>query len=230
MKNHVKVAIVIALTLFFAVRIAFSEDLLGAANNKKTTSALREVNGELVTPRGNIHVGTSKDKLYDIFHEQDRILVPQAALGKECHVFRDWTSKNPNDTVTFFVNADKVTGWHIGYVASCQNKDSKYEYDNNSPVGVWFFPKDKARWDGTKVGILDWNKFTQAQKVMFIKEYVEQMNLKYKTNITVNIDKYILGMNYFCDNCIEYCKKIPAGDAVNNLLISDGKAKEKALP
>ena len=61
---------------------------------------------------------------------------------------------------------------------------------------------------------------------MFILEYVKQINSQYKSYITVDVDKYILGMNYFNDNGTEACRDTAAGDAINNLLISDGKARE----
>ena len=220
-----KLIFISILFLFFPVP-AFSDQPSDTVSGEKSTSTIREINGELVTPRGNIHVGTSEEKLYEIFQEQDRAFIPQVMLNKECHIFKDWTSNNRNDTITFFVNAGKVVNWQRGYVAACQNKGSKYEYGNSEQVKAWFFPKDKAMWDGSKLSILDWNKLVQVQKIMFITEYINQFNQQYHTNISVNIDKYILGMNYFCDNCPESCRNITAGAAVDNLLISDGKAKE----
>ena len=216
----------IAFLLLFSALPVFSEEPAGVPGNAKGSSTLQEVGGELVTPRGNIHVGMPQEKLYDIFQEQDRILIPHAILDKEWHVFRDFTSKNPNDTVTFYIDAGKVTGWKLGYASAPENIGSKYEYNNNERIDVWFFPKEKARWDGAKVSLLDWNKLTRAQKVTFIVEYIKQMNSQYKSNIVVDIDKYILGMDYFNDNCPQACINIAAGDAINNLLISDGKAKE----
>jgi hypothetical protein len=204
----------------------FSEEPSSAPGNEKSVSALQEVGGELVTPRGNIRIGMPEDRLYEIFREQDRILIPSAILGKEWHVFRDFTSKNRNDTVSISIDAGEVTGWKRGYASSPENKGSKYEYNHDENIDVWFFPADKARWDGSKVNLLDWNKLTRAQKVTFIIEYIKEINRLYKTDITVDIDKYILGMDYFNDNCPASCRSIAAGDAINNLLISDGKAKE----
>ncbi len=182
---------------------------------------------ELVTPRGNVSVGMSEEKLYNIFQEQDRILIPHSILGNEWHVFRDFRSKNPNDTITFYINDGKVTGWKMGYAPSPGNKGSRYEYNNNEHIDVWFFPGEKAKWDGSKVNLLDWNKLTKAQKVLFITEYIRQFNKLNDTGISVDIDRYILAMDYLNDNCPEACKSIPAGDAIDNLLISDGKAKEE---
>lgn len=209
MINYIKRYSVLFLTILIATDLSFAEE---------------RSNEELVTPRGNVYVGMDLDKLYEVFQEKDRILIPEAVLKRECHVFRDLASGNPNDTITFFVSSGKVTGWHKGYVASCQNKDSIYEYDNNSHIDIWFFPQDKARWDGAKVNLLDWNKLNQAQKIMFITEYIKQLNLQHDTAINVDIDKYILGMNYYSSNCPEECENIPASGAVNNLLVSDGKA------
>jgi len=213
--------------IFSPNRKLASEESAKAPDDGKSASMLQEVGGELITPRGKVYVGMAEENLYDIFQEHDRILIPHAILSKEWHVFRDFTSKNPNDTVTFYIDAGKVTGWKRGYASAPENKGSKYEYDNNEHIDVWFFPKGKARWDGSKVNLLDWNKLARVQKVMFILEYIKELNSKYKTGITVDVDKYILGMDYFNDNCPEACRNIAAGDAVNNLLISDGKAKEE---
>ena len=203
----------------------FSEEPARTPGKEKSSSLLQEAGGKLVTPRGDVYPGLSEEKLYDIFQEQDLILTPQAILSKEWLFFRDFTSKNKNDTVTFYIDAGKITGWNIGYSPTPGNKGSKYEY-NNELIDVWFFPKGKAKWDGSKVSLLDWNKLTRVQKVMFILEYLKQMNGKYKSGITVDVDKYILGMNYYNDNCTEICRDMAAGDAINNLLISDSKASE----
>ena len=220
--------LIIALVLLFLAIPVFSEEPAGAPSDEKSVSTLREAGGELVTPRGNVYVGMPMDKLYDIFQEQDRILIPHAILAKEWHVFRDFTSKNKNDTVTFYIDADKVTGWKRSYAPAAANKSSKYEYANNEHIDVWFFPSDKAKWDGSKLNLLEWNLLVRAQKVMFIIEYMKQFNAQYHTNIAVDIDRYILGMDYFTDNCPQACINISAGEAINNLLISDGKAREAA--
>jgi len=220
--NKLTILILLLLSAF----PAFSEEPSGASGGATGASALQEVGGELVTPRGNIRVGMKEENLYGIFQEQDRILIPQIILNKESHVFRDFTSKNRNDTVTFYINAGEVAGWKRGYASSPENKGSKYEYNNDERIDIWFFPKEKARWDGSRVNLLDWHKLSKAQKVTFILEYVKQINGEYNTNISVDVDKYILGMDYFNDNCPASCSSISASDAVNNLLISDGKAKE----
>ena len=217
---------VIAFLLLLSAVPVFSEEPAGTPSGDKTSSMLQETGGELVTPRGNVYVGMPTAKLYDIFQEQDRILIPHAILSKEWHVFRDFTSKNKNDAVTFYIDADKVTGWKRSYAPAAANKGSKYEYTNSEHIDVWFFPLDKAKWDGSKLNLLEWNLLVRAQKVMFIIEYMKQFNAQYHTNINVDIDRYILGMDYFTDNCPESCISISAGEAINNLLISDGKAKE----
>lgn len=218
--------LIILLVLLFFAAPAFSEEPASASAGATGASALQEVGGELVTPRGNVRVGMKEENLYNIFQEQDRILIPQIILSKESHVFRDFTSKNRNDTVTFYINAGEVTGWKRGYASSPENKGSEYEYNNDERVDIWFFPKEKAKWDGSRVSLLDWHKLSRGQKVMFILEYIKQVNKEYNTNISVEVDKYILGMDYFNDNCPASCSAISASDAVNNLLISDGKAKE----
>lgn len=218
--------LIISFLLLFAAFPAFSEERINMAGSQERASSITESGGELITPRGNVSVGMSVEKLYDIFQEHDRILIPHAILSKSWLVFRDFTSKDKNGTVTFFLNAGKVTGWKREFASSPENKGSKYEYDSNERIDAWFFPKDRAKWDGSKLILLEWNKLTKAQKVTFIIEYLKEFNKQYHTNIAVDIDRYIIGMDYFNDNCPQACINISASDAINNLLISDGKARE----
>ena len=122
----------------------------------------------------------------------------------------------------------KLPGGRGAYAPAAMNKGSKYEYSGNEHIDAWFFPSDKAKWDGSKLNLLEWNNLTKSQKVMFITEYLKQFNAQYHTKITVDMDRYIIGMDYFNDNCPQACINISAGDAINNLLISDGKAREAA--
>lgn len=229
MANYVNRYVLSLSVICITAGLSFAAEPSNTTKAKESTSMIQETSGKLTTPRGNIYVGMDAGKLYDVFQSKDLILTPEAVLNKECHVFRDWTSNNPNDTITFFVNSGKVTGWYKGYVAACQNKGSKYEYEygNKTPISVWFFPKNKAKWDGAEVNLLDWNKLTQAQKIMFITEYIKQLNLQYNTSVDIDVDKYIIGMNYYSSNCPKECENISASGAINNLLVSDGKATKK---
>jgi hypothetical protein len=189
--------------------------------NKERRAAQEQ---KIETKLGTVYIGMTESALYKIYQEQDRLLIPQSILNKEWLVFRDWTSSNPNDVITFYIENATVVGWERHYNPSPANTGSIYEYKANEIIKRWFFPPGKPRWDGSKLNLLDWNKLTRIQKVMFLKEYMDFINKKFNTKISIDIDKYILGMNFYSDNCSEGCLGVFAGDAVNNLLISDQKA------
>jgi hypothetical protein len=195
------------------------------AVGESPSSASQEKSAELVTPRGTIYVGMQKETMEDIFQEWNRKFVPNYVLNKGWLIYRDITSNNPNDTITIYTTSGKVTGWDRSYVPSPENKGSKYEYKEGERVDEWFFPKERSRWNGYELNILDWNKLVRLQKVMFIIEYVKQLNEEYGTNISVDVNKYILAMDFYASNFPEAGKGIAAISGVNSLLISDGKAK-----
>lgn len=197
------------------------------AVGESPSSASQERSTELTTPRGSIYVGMPKENMEDLLEEQNRKFVPSYILNKGWLIYRDITSNNPNDTITIYTTSGKVTGWDRSYVPSPENKGSKYEYREGERVDVWFFPKEKARWNGYELNILDWNKLIRLQKVMFIVEYVKQLNEEYKTNINVDINKYILGMDFYSTTALPKAEWVPAVQCVNSLLVSDGKAKAK---
>jgi len=66
---------------------------------------------ELKTRRGNISVGTEKDELYEIFtkHHQKGY---RAIGDQEWITFLDWTTKDSKDTITFYIEDEKVKGWN----------------------------------------------------------------------------------------------------------------------
>lgn len=178
----------------------------------------------IVTRLGTVYVGMPEDKLYTIFQKKDQVLIPHRILSKEWIVFHDWPRKS-NDVITFYLKDGKVTGWERRYNPAPANKGSIYEYSHRENIYKWFFPAGRARWDGSKLNLLDWNKLKKVQKVMFILEYISEINKQFGTHVSVNVEKYIIGMDHYADNCPEACKRIPAGDAINEMLISDGKAK-----
>ena len=65
-----------------------------------------------------------------------------------------------------------------------ENKGTNYEYDNEDPLGVCFFPVEKARWDGYKITNKNWHQLTDFQKTMFLTEATEEIE-KYE-NATVD--------------------------------------------
>jgi len=65
------------------------------------------------------------------------------------------------------------------------HKASKYSYEDNDLPDVWFFPKDKARWDGYKINDWNWIEFTNRQKDMFIFEGISEIEQTRNAVVTV---------------------------------------------
>lgn len=205
-------------------QIFFGYEAVKAASEDSSPSS-QGSSTKLVTPRGVIYVGMPKESLEDLLEEQNRKFIPSYILNKGWLIYRDITSNNPNDTITIYTTSGKVSGWDRSYVPSPPNKGSKYEFKEGERIEVWFFPKERAKWNGYELNILDWNKLTRLQKVMFIIEYVKQLNEEHKTNVDVDVNKYILGMDFYASTFPEEAKGVAATIGVDSLLISDGKAK-----
>jgi hypothetical protein len=48
-----------------------------------------------------------------------------------------------------------------------------FMYDTRNPPHVWFFPDDKAKWNGLEITVKDWKGFEPEQKRRFIEEYID---------------------------------------------------------
>ena len=179
---------------------------------------------KIETSRGTVYVGMSEDKLGAVFQANNRLLVPHNLLHEGWLVFTYWPSGRPNDVITFYLKNGKVTGWERRYNPTPVNEGSAYQYNSDEKIDKWFFPAPSSRWDGASLSLLNWNELKKSQKVMFITEYIGGLNKQFDKNISVDVDKYIIGMDYYADHCSTNCERIMATLAVNDLLISDGKA------
>lgn len=55
------------------------------------------------------------------------------------------------------------------------NSGSIYEYKQSNIPDAYFFPIDKAEWNGYEVTISNWGKLTDFQKASFISEGMEEL-------------------------------------------------------
>jgi hypothetical protein len=189
--------------------------------------AYSEQEREMMTPRGRVYVGMSKEELYQVYQKGDRIMVPQRLVDKEWIVYKDWMSNNPSDVITFYLQNGVVAGWKKAYDIVPVNKDSDYEYNQDERVDTWFFPSDKARWNGKDMTILDWPRLVRAQKVMFIKEYIDELNKARGSDVSVDIDKYILAMEHYSNNSPKSASAVLATEDLDKLLINDEKIEKE---
>lgn len=188
----------------------------------------RKPDEEIITSRGSVKAGMPKDKLYGIFQRQDKIF-SHRILGGEWIVFRDWASASPKtDVITFYLVDGLVTGWKHAFAPSPTNEGSIYEYKKGEQIGQWFFPEGKSRWDGADMSMQEWNMLTDSQKVMFLTEYIKDLESKEGEHIAIDTAKYILALNYYADTCSTAYISQKITDVTKNLLASEGKIKSES--
>ena len=82
---------------------------------------------------------------------------------------------------------------------SAKTEGSIYAYSNNDVPEVFFFPKEKARWDGTKVTMREWYMLSDLQKEKFISEYLGELKKQYQCAMEVLGLDYLKALNLFSD-------------------------------
>jgi len=55
------------------------------------------------------------------------------------------------------------------------NKTSLFKYVDDEIPRVCFFPSKQARWDGYKVTVRNWHELTDMQRIMFVKEAIDEI-------------------------------------------------------
>ena len=98
-----------------------------------------------------------------------------------------------------------------------------YAYDQNRPPETFFFPKDKARWDGEKVTLSEWYMLTEIQKKKFIDEYISAIQGAYKIDLeTIGAD-YLKALNIFSEYSNENTMREPSTKFIDILLSGQDK-------
>jgi hypothetical protein len=106
-----------------------------------------------------------------------------------------------------------------------KNRGTIYAYSSDDIPDICFFPKDKARWDGSKITAKEWQMLTDFQKTMFISEYVKELEKAHKKSININGWDYLIALNGFADSCKNKCLNEPMTRVIEELLIEHGKIK-----
>ena len=164
-----------------------------------------------------------KYALYKIFQNQDRIFSHKIP-GGEWIVFRNWTSANPKtDVITFYLADGLVAGWKDAFIPAPTNKGSIYEYKAGDSIKEWFFPSGKSRWDGVDMSMQEWNMLTDTQKVIFLSEYMKEVDREKLAHISIDTSKYLLAINYYADTCSTAYISKKITDVIRSLLVSEGK-------
>ena len=218
-KNSVRFIMLLSLLLLTVPILADTPETKPAAS----LPFMRGPDEEIVTKLGTVKAGMTKDALYKIFQNQDRVF-SHKILGGEWIVFRNWTSANPKtDVITFYLSDGLVTGWKDSFVPAPTNKGSIYEYKPDENIKEYFFPSGKSRWDGADMSMQEWNMLTDTQKVVFLAEYMKEVDKEKLTHISIDTSKYLLAINYYADTCSTAYISKKITDVIRSLLVSEGK-------
>lgn len=120
----------------------------------------------------------------------------------------------------------------FGSAAFCDEKEapsantegSIYAYSENDIPEVFFFPKEKARWDGAKVTMREWYMLTDLQKEKFVSEYLGEMKKQYQCAMEVLGLDYLKALNIFSTYSNENAQAEPPTKIID--LIIKGQTKE----
>lgn len=103
-----------------------------------------------------------------------------------------------------------------------------FTYDEADPPEVFFFPKDKARWDGTKITVREWYMLSELQKQKFITEYLDEMRKQYNSPIDVAGMDYLKALNMFSYFSSDKSSAEPTTNVIDKLLSGQGKIAPKS--
>lgn len=104
-----------------------------------------------------------------------------------------------------------------------EGPSTDYSYaDGDHPV-VCFFPLEQARWDGSKVTVEIWRNLTRYQKIMFITEYVKELERKYSATVDINEWKYWIVLDGFARDTTKL--DAPMAKVLEAFLIKSDKIK-----
>ncbi|MBU0605656.1 MAG: hypothetical protein KKH77_05150 [Candidatus Omnitrophica bacterium] len=114
--------------------------------------------------------------------------------------------------------------------ASMVPRESLYSYDRNDMPNIFFFPRESARWDGSKVTMREWYMLTDTQKERFISEYLKELQGEYKMSIDVAGMDYLKALNIFSAYSNDKTMREPSTKFIDILLSGQGKITVKDRP
>ncbi|MFA6321479.1 MAG: hypothetical protein WCY36_06465, partial [Candidatus Omnitrophota bacterium] len=122
--------------------------------------------------------------------------------------------------------------FYCGSYAFCREAQSSsgkiegsiYSYSDNDIPEVFFFPKEKARWDGNKVTMSEWYMLTDLQKEKFVSEYMGELKKQYQGTMEALGLNYLKALDLFSFYANEKAKSEPSTKVIDLLL----KGQEKS--
>jgi hypothetical protein len=122
---------------------------------------------------------------------------------------------------------NSLPAYAAGEEAPPRTAESLYSYDPDNPPRYFFFPKEKARWDGSSVTLKEWYLLTDLQKEKFVSEYMAEVNRKYNAVIDVIGFDYISALNVFSYYSDKGTLNEPSTKFIDILLEGQGKITKK---
>ena len=97
-------------------------------------------------------------------------------------------------------------------------------YSDSDMPEVFFFPRQRARWDGSKVTMSEWYMLTDLQKEKFISEYTAELKKQYQGAIEVLGLDYLKALNLFSAYSNEKIQNEPSTKFID--LLVEGQNKQ----
>lgn len=132
--------------------------------------------------------------------------------------------------ILFILQCATGIAWCLDPAQAPKSGSSVYEYDEKDPPAVFFFPPEKARWDGSRVTIREWYMLTETQKEKFISEYLEEIRKSYRSPIDVVGLDYLRALNMFSYFANEKKAASPTTKVIDSLLAGQGKVAVPDIP
>ena len=102
---------------------------------------------------------------------------------------------------------------------------SIYAYSDNDIPEVFFFPREQARWDGTRVTMSEWYMLTDLQKEKFVSEYIGELKRQYQGAMEATGLDYLKALNLFSYYADEKSRTTPSTKFIDLLLEGQNKGK-----
>lgn len=112
-------------------------------------------------------------------------------------------------------------------VGSGKAEGSIYHYSEDDAPEVFFFPPEKARWNGYAVTLKEWYMLTDLQKEKFISEYTEELRRQYRGAIEIVGLDYLKALNLFSDYVNDKAVNESPTKFIDELLREQGKIRRE---
>ncbi len=103
-----------------------------------------------------------------------------------------------------------------------------FTYDEMNPPEVFFFPADKARWDGNKITVREWYMLSDSQKQKFISEYIGEIRKQYNSPVDIASMDYLKALNMFSYFSSDRNSSEPTTKIIDKLLTGQGKISTRS--